>query len=150
MAAVLEQTSNLPADPFVEKFLSRVPADVADTFSDGQLDAIKLAFGARSWGSHAVDIRLSIPLITKQIYLVMLAGRERRTPQRSLLERALHPFSTLANFTFLTITGFGVLGASVFALYVLKSAFGINLLPEGSVGMWGQMTEQAGYFFGTR
>jgi hypothetical protein len=49
-------------DPFFATFFSRIPEDVACSFTPAQLDAVKLAFGARVRGAHAIDVRLSLPL----------------------------------------------------------------------------------------
>ena len=38
------------ADPFLRTFFSRIPKDVAASFTAAQLDAVKLAFGARYRG----------------------------------------------------------------------------------------------------
>jgi hypothetical protein len=116
-------------DPFFRLFFDRIPAGVADTFTDDQLDAIKLAFGARTRGSHAVDIRLSIPLVVRRVYVVFLAGDERRPEMRRRLERAMRPVWTTANA--MVILAFLVLltGATFAAVYAGKRALGIDVVP---------------------
>ncbi len=116
-------------DPFLRQFFDRVPADVAGTFTDDQLDAVKLAFGARTRGSHAVDIRLPIPLLVSRFYIVFLAGGERRPGKRRQLERALRPVWTIANA--IVVLAFLVLltGATFGVLYAGKRALGIDLFP---------------------
>jgi hypothetical protein len=116
-------------DPFFRLFFDRIPAGVADTFTDDQLDAIKLAFGARTRGSHAVDIRLSIPLVVRRVYVVFLAGDERRPEMRRRLERAIRPVWTTANA--MVILAFLVLltGATFAAVYAGKRALGIDVVP---------------------
>ena len=116
-------------EPFFREFFDRVPDDVAGSFTDVQLDAIKLAFGARTRGSHAVDIRLSIPLLIRRVYVVFLAGGERRDDMRRRLERALRPVWTTANA--MVILAFLVLlTATTFAaVYAGKRALGIDVVP---------------------
>lgn len=116
-------------DPFFREFFDRVPDDVAASFTDLQLDAIKLAFGARSRDSHAVDIRLSIPLLIRRVYVVFLVGGERRDDRRRELERGLRPMWTPANA--MVILAFLVLltGATFAAVYAGKRALGIDAVP---------------------
>ena len=49
------------------------------TFTPAQIDEIKKAFSGRSFTSHTVDVRHSFSLFGKSYYLVVLAGRERRS-----------------------------------------------------------------------
>jgi hypothetical protein len=116
-------------DPFFRQFFDRIPTDVADTFTDDQLDAVKLAFATRSRASHAVDIRLSIPLLVRRVYVVFLAGGERRPARRRRSERALRPVWTPANA--MIILAFLVLltGATFAVLYAGKRALGIDVVP---------------------
>ncbi len=116
-------------DPFLKKFLSRVPEAVADSYTDAQLDAIKLAYGARTRGAHLVDIRLSVPWITRRFYVVLLAGGERRPADRRALERALRPLGTVANVVLMGLLAIGF-AVSLFAvLYSVKMALGIDVFP---------------------
>jgi hypothetical protein len=135
------------SDPFFAKFFSRIPADVAASFTPAQLQAVKIAFGARSWGSHAVDIRKSfaLPLIWRRIYVVLLMGGERRDAARLHAEGAL--FGTLGNAT-LTVAFLAVmLGPLALALYALKSLAGIDILPgaEGLHGLWSDLARQLAF-----
>ena len=65
-------------DPFLEQMYARMSPGARFLFSPAQLDEIKKAFGARSRGSHSLDLRYSLGLFGKSYYLVFLAGRERR------------------------------------------------------------------------
>ncbi len=125
-------------DPFLEDFFRRIPRDVAANFTDDQLLAIRMAFGGRERGAHAVDIRLSLPLPFKRMYMVLLLGSERRTPTRRRQDRARQPLATAGNF----IAGTIVIGVLVVALlgtlYLMKSALGIDLLPDATLGLWSE------------
>lgn len=129
-------------DPFLEEFFSRIPREVAVSFSDDQLLAIKLAFAARHRGAHAIDLRISIPTPFQRIYVVVLAGLERRNAFRRRKERASSPLATLGNIIF----GAAFFGALFLALlgvlYVLKSALGIDLMPGFSLGLWDGLVDQ--------
>jgi hypothetical protein len=118
-------------DPFIEKFFGRIPRSVAESFTPDQLSAIKLAFGARSWGSHTVDLRLSMPAPGARWYLVFLLGRERRGPDRRLSDRLLHPFARLGNLAVSVLFVLLLMLPLFLALYVVKSALGIKLIPGG-------------------
>jgi hypothetical protein len=124
-------TAKPPDDPFIDKFKSRVPRATADSFTPAQLDAIKLAFGARSWGSHAIDLRLSIPLLWARFYLVLLVGRERRPPDRRSGERPLHPITRIGNAIVVAMVVVLILIPLFLALYAAKSTLGIKLFPDG-------------------
>ncbi len=69
--------SDLPANPFLERFLARVPGEVARSFTPDQLAAVQRAFGMRFTVGHALDIRRSFRLPWGRFYLVLLWGQER-------------------------------------------------------------------------
>ncbi|MEE9545197.1 MAG: hypothetical protein V3V55_06360 [Rhodospirillales bacterium] len=117
------------ADPFIENFFGKIPKDVARTFSDAQLDAVKMAFGARSRGVHAIDIRASIPLIVRRFYFVLLAGPEHRPADRVALERALRPIWTFANVVVIVAFLLMFLASLGASLYAGKRALGIDIFP---------------------
>ena len=116
-------------DPFFEEFFARIPEDTARSFSDTQLDAIKLAFGARTRCGHPVDIRFSIPFHVRRFYFVLLAGKERRPAERLAWERALRPIWSIANTVFFGLFGILLLGALLGAAYLLKMTLGIDIVP---------------------
>jgi hypothetical protein len=69
-------------DPFLQQMFARMSPGAKFSFTPAQIDEIKKAFSARSFTSHAVDVRRSISLFGKSYYLVILAGRERRSTPR--------------------------------------------------------------------
>jgi hypothetical protein len=71
------------SDPFLQQMFARMSPGAKFTFTPAQIDEIKKAFSARSFTSHAVDVRHSFSLFGKSYYLVILAGRERRSPHRA-------------------------------------------------------------------
>lgn len=126
-------------DPFHALFFSRISADVARSFSPTQLDAVKRAFGARSPGVHTVDLRFSLPIGRRAWYVVFLAGRERRSSDRNVMERLFRPLWTGANV--LVVAAFALMFAVALMtmLYVGKRALnidvfpGIDMLPDRSI-----------------
>jgi hypothetical protein len=65
-------------DGFATRLLSRVPPDVAASFTADQVDALRLAFGMRYGEEHLLDIRRIVHLPFGRFYLVLLAGRDWR------------------------------------------------------------------------
>ncbi|WP_017297346.1 hypothetical protein [Nodosilinea nodulosa] len=71
-----------PASMALERLLGQMPPAVAHSFSDRQREALQAALATTLWQKHAVDIRLSIPLLLKRYYLVVVAGPEKRSRER--------------------------------------------------------------------
>lgn len=131
--------SSVPSDPFVARFFGRIPAAVRPTFTDAQLDAVKLAFGGRGWGRHAVDMRRSIPTPFGRYYMVLLIGRERRQDGQGFADTALGRAAIVALvLVFLLV----MLICAFVVLYTLKMAFhidivpGLDMLPDGLLQKW--------------
>lgn len=116
-------------DPFLKTFFSRIPSDVAKTFSAAQLDAVKRAYGAREPGAHAVDLRMSVPLGRRWFYFVFLVGPERRVVDRLALERLFRPLWTGANVLVLVTMLILFSGAAFSLLYTAKRALNIDVFP---------------------
>ncbi|MBI4740017.1 MAG: 3-phosphoshikimate 1-carboxyvinyltransferase [Betaproteobacteria bacterium] len=118
-------------EPFIRTLLARLPAQSRDSFNDDQLRALKVALGGQAIGDHAVDLRWSWKFWRRHYYFMLLGGRS---------ESASSPRGgTLGNFARLVAMA-GLLGTLlvffVLALYLLKSALGIDLLPGVSLGVW--------------
>lgn len=118
-------------DPFLKGLKERVPADIRVTFTQEQLDALRVAFGARQWGRHTLDLRGTFSLWRSRYYFVILFGRNRRDLSR--LERRLSLLGKAA-----AVTAFLVfcMAVGLVGLYLIKSALGINLFPNFSLGLW--------------
>lgn len=135
-----------PNDPFLAKFFARIPHEVAASFSEAQLGAIKRAFGARDWGNHAIDFRRSIRLLWWRFYVVLLVGSERRDDERLAAEGSM--FGTVGN-TLITLLVIGALVAPlIYALFELKSSAGLDVAyRDGAHGTWDRLTRQIGQLF---
>lgn len=109
-----------------------MPQKVQDSFSEEQLVYIKLALGARTWGSHAIYLRSTVNFFRYRYYYAFVAGRNRR--ELSVRERRLGLLiQALAVASFLVFSA--LLG--IFVLYIMKSAAGIDILPSffGGLGL---------------
>ena len=134
------------SDPFFEQFYTRVPAEVASTFSTAQLNAIRLAYGARTRGAHGVEIRKSFPFLWMRLYIVLLMGRERRDRDRLSREGGLLGFVGEA-FVTLLVWGLFILPWAV-VLYAVKSALGIDLVHGGGAhSIWADIVRQFSILF---
>ena len=61
---------------------------------------------ATAWtGTHPVNIRLSIPFFGARYYLTLVAGKEKRSPERLREEKRKHPLATRANIAVLAVLG---------------------------------------------
>ncbi len=65
-------------NPDIARFLSRLEPILAASFTRAQLEAIELHFAMRSRADHAIDWRRRFRLPGLRVYVVLLAGRERR------------------------------------------------------------------------
>ncbi|SHO58597.1 hypothetical protein [Vibrio quintilis] len=83
-------------------------------------------------GRHSVDVRKTVPWIGKRYYLVFLAGRDRRQHVRGdklkLTDILLAVFIAMVILT--------TIGLALLALYLIKSALGIDVFKNFSFGIW--------------
>ena len=123
--------SDYQEDDQLQELLQRMPDDVASSFSLEQLHGLKSAIATRQWGKHRVDIRGSVPLIRHRYYFAVVAGRNRRemTSQEKFLDNvfALFVFSAFMLFC---------MACGAVALYLIKSALGIDIFSDYSFGLW--------------
>ena len=101
-----------------EGLLRAIDPVVRDGLSAAQEAAIRNAARQDTWIEHPVDIRLSVPSPFGNLYLTLVAGHERRSGARLVVERARHPLSGLANR--IAIAGIGatvaLAGVAIFLL----------------------------------
>ena len=134
-------------DTFLRDFYARIPAAIAAEFTDAQLMAIRMAYGARTRGAHWIDLRSSIPLFGKRIYLVLLLGAERRSRARRQRDRSAHPLVRLGNILAVALFAMMLTAALLGFLYLLKSLLGIDLVPGHSLGFWDATRQQLQFLF---
>lgn len=127
----MHAAQSTPGDPVIAQLLGKLPDEMRSSFSEAQLRALKIALGHRAWDKHALDFRWTLKFWQWQYYLVVVAGRNRRT--MTARERRLQELS-LAFFVSVFLMFSTILG--VFVVYIIKSALGIDLIPGFSFGVW--------------
>lgn len=130
----LNATSQKISDqPAIKNLLSRMPEEVANSFTDEQLTHLLTAVGSRSWGKHKVDCRgtFKFPFYRWRYYYVLLAGKNYRELSRQEKRVSLLITATLSSLFLVFSAGLGLL-----VLYLVKSALGIDLFPGFSLGIW--------------
>lgn len=118
-------------DPFVFGLKQRLPEELRESFTAEQLEGLRTAFATRSWARHKLDLRGTFNIWRTQYYFVLVAGRNKRN-----LTRAQQRLSMAAKAVAITLFLLFSLLLGLVTLYVLKSALGINLLPNFSLGLW--------------
>jgi hypothetical protein len=97
-----------------EVVLRRLPPDILQTFSTDQIVAIRKAASSARARRHPIDARfgLRLPLLGRS-YLVVLVGKDKRSPRRRQADRQLRPTDRLSHFVL------ALLGASAFVVAAL-------------------------------
>jgi hypothetical protein len=113
------------------KFLKSMPEDVQHSFTEEQLKNLQIALRSPSWKKHPIDFRRSIAFFSYHYYYVFIAGRDNRELTRQ--EIHIKRWSYLIFIT-LFLSFSSLLGLLV--LYLIKSAMGIDLFPNFSLGIW--------------
>lgn len=126
-----ERTAPLAHDPFIIGLKQRLPEELRESFTDQQLAGLRSAFATRSWARHKVDLRGTFSLWSNQYYFVLVGGRNKRN-----LSRGQRNLSLAAKAGAITLFLFFSVLLGLVVLYLLKSALGINLLPNYSLGLW--------------
>ncbi|MEB3827302.1 hypothetical protein [Phormidium sp. CCY1219] len=109
-------------DPFIAQFLASIPPEIASSFTDEQLTALKGAFGKRGWNRHPVDIRMSVPFPRPGFYIVLLGGRERRSRQRRQGDRNLHGLWTWRNSAVIVSFTLAIMSAGIGGVYTVEKS----------------------------
>lgn len=102
-------------------FLASMPEDVATTFSSEQHNAIAGVLRQRAWRRSKVNVRVSLPLLSRRFFLTLVAGIDRRSAARRDSERAIHPLRTLGNLLFFGAVLAALYGALVVGVLVKSS-----------------------------
>ena len=104
-----------------EWLFTRLPEWVVDSLTSRQKVAIDSAVGTRAWKRPPVNIRFSVPFLTRCYYITVVSGEEKRTQKRLAEERGEYPLRTLANGFFFE----GVLTLTYVVMLVGLSIYGI-------------------------
>lgn len=136
MVVLHKKNSDIRKDPNIISLLARMPADeIKDSFTDEQLETLKIAVGAKDWKTHPIDLRFTLPFWGKRFYIVFIAGKSLRSSrlQKAILRKA--------EILFISLFILGAFLLSALILYLIKSALGINLISGYSFGVWGWFQE---------
>lgn len=125
-------------DPAIVNLLERMPQSVRASFSEEQLSHLRNAVSSRQWGHHPIDVRGTVPWFKYRYYYVLLAGKNHRNMTRAQL-RASRFINALFLAGFMTFSAL----VGILLIYLLKSALGIDLLPDYSFGVWDWFKSQA-------
>ncbi len=127
------KNQNVSDQPAIKNLLSRMPTPVANSFSDEQLTHLLTAVGSRSWGKHKIDLRgtFKLPFYQWRFYYVVLAGKNYRELSRKEKRMSILITSIVSALFLIFSASLGLL-----LLYLVKSALGIDLFPNFSLGIW--------------
>jgi len=106
-----------------EVVLRRLPPDILQSLSGEQLSAIRHAASSARARRHPIDARfgLRLPLLGHS-YLVVLVGKDMRSPKRRAADRQLRPTDRMSHFVL------ALLGVSAFVVAALIGVLFQNAL----------------------
>ena len=104
-----------------ELLLSRLPKDIIESFSAEQKAALWAAANAPTWRRHPVNLRFVAGLFGRRYFVTIVAGPERRSPDRQRRESMLNPVRTLSNILFIV----GALGSFYLTAVLAISLFSL-------------------------
>lgn len=103
-----------------ELLLSRLPKDIIDSFSAEQKAALWAAANAPTWRRHPVNLRFALGIFGRRYFVTLVAGPERRSPDRQRRERMLNPIKTASNILFLVGSLASFYLAAVLAIFLFS------------------------------
>ncbi len=108
---------------FRRRLLESMPEEVASSFTELQIEMIEHALEGGKWPDHPVDVRLSIPVLWRRFYFVLLAGPERRSAERRKYERARRPVRAIADMILLALFFVLLVPAAVGSIHLISIAW---------------------------
>ncbi|WOT06161.1 hypothetical protein [Shewanella youngdeokensis] len=120
-------------DTRVNKALQNMPLVHAQSYTETQLRYLRLALIGNQWQQHFIDQRgtFYFPFIGWRFFYVLLLGKNKRALNRKEKHLSLFIFFVLVLLFMVICISMGLL-----LLYLLKSALGIDLFEESSLGLW--------------
>lgn len=117
----------------VAQFYYALNQETEQSLTDAQKVAIEQAVDATGLvAKHRIDIRKTFPWFGKRYYFVLLSGLDRRASSRHG-ESRIWMYLIVSLITLLSV---GCIALALLALYLLKSAMGIDLFDNFSLGIW--------------
>ena len=71
-------------------------------------------------GRYPVDIRFSVPFLPQPFFVTLIAGSEKRGPQRLIQERERHPLNSWGNLA--TFVAFSTMCGTAFFFFSLVAS----------------------------
>ena len=102
----LAQDEPVRRGSLLDRLLGPMDREVANSFTEAQLQELERVLAASSSRRLPIDIRITLPALRRRYFLTVLAGPERRSAERLKLERAKHRLWTFWNvctFVFLLV-----------------------------------------------
>ena len=75
----------------------------------------------KAWIGQPVDLRFSMRLPFGRYYLALVAGPERRAPDRAAAERPRRPINTLGNVLFFCLSAVAINAAALIGLLIYST-----------------------------
>ena len=106
-----------------ELVLRRLPPDILQSLTGEQLAAIRNAASSARARRHPIDARfgMRLPLLGRS-YLVLLIGKDMRSPKRRAADRQLRPNDRLSHFV-LALLGVSAFGLAALIGVLVQNAF---------------------------
>jgi hypothetical protein len=119
-----QASAEITGSGLVQALLRRMAPTARDSFTPAQIAMLQEAAAAATFGRHPLDLRVTLPLMGREFYLVVLGGPEQRSDARRRAERQRYPVGKTANLLFLlgcaaacTVIG-GIAFTSLFIFYL--------------------------------
>ena len=113
-------------------YLSKLAAPIRESLTPEQLDAFHqlLSEAMPKPSAKLVDLRFVIDLLVSRFYVVLFIGKDRRAKQRRYIPHIMTKIgNTIAILIILLGANLTISAFMILAVYLLKSAIGIDLLP---------------------
>ncbi|BDH46344.1 hypothetical protein TUM12370_23880 [Salmonella enterica subsp. enterica serovar Choleraesuis] len=120
------------AELVIERFYAVLDPEVENTLTPDQKSGIERALVSANLASkHPVDFRRSFPFLNRRYFVVFLLGKDmrKRARETSSVGRVLSTISITIGIVFCILS-------MLLALYMIKSALGIDVFKHFHVGIW--------------
>ena len=118
------------------RFLLYIPQDVATSFTERQLQGIQQALQTTPWRQHELDMRFTVWSPWQRYYLVLVGGRERRSPERlkqeALANSVWRPANLLLAFSFFCVSILAFIGLISLPTHLLDTSPELIVHPTGT------------------
>ncbi|WP_415893026.1 hypothetical protein ACMXYN_00595 [Neptuniibacter sp. PT8_73] len=128
-----DESKQVDSDDNNRLLASAFNKDELEYFDAEQKEIIGTALARKFSAKHKIDIRFTIKFFKKQIYIVLLSGKERRPSARLQRERILRPITTTLNLAVISAIAIMFTVNILAGAYVVKRALSIDLIPFADV-----------------